>query len=89
MPAGVALTDDERDEIDPDATGLELYAPVYAYIFRASGRITGAFDGVLTMQRQLRELDFDTVQVSSWSRPLSILVPECSASPIASPFRVE
>lgn len=62
VPGGVALTDDEREEIDPDAAGLELYAPVHAYIFRASGRITGTFDGVLMMQRQLRELDFVTVE---------------------------
>ena len=62
VPAGVALTDDEREEIDPDAAGLELYAPVHAYIFRASGRITGTFDGVLMMQRQLRALDFVTVE---------------------------
>jgi hypothetical protein len=62
VPAGVTLTDDEREEIDPDAAGVDLYAPAYAYTFRVSGRITGAFDGVLAMQRQLRELDFVTVE---------------------------
>jgi hypothetical protein len=62
VPAGVTLTDVEREEIDPDAAGMELYAPVHAYIFRASGRITGAFDGVLAMQRQLCDLDFVTVE---------------------------
>ena len=62
LSAGVTLTDDEREEIDPDAAGIELYAPVHSYIFRASGRITGAFDGVLAMQRQLCDLDFVTVE---------------------------
>ena len=62
VSAGVTLTDDEREEIDPDAAGMELYAPVHAYIFRTSGRITGAFDGVLAMHRQLRDLDFVTVE---------------------------
>ena len=51
VPADVTLTDDEREEIDPDAAGMELYAPVHGYIFCASGRIMGAFDGILAMQR--------------------------------------
>ena len=62
VPADVTLTDDEREEIDPDAAGMELYAPVPAYIFCASGGITRAFDGILAMQRQLRDLDFVTVE---------------------------
>ena len=51
MPADVTLTDDKREEIDPDIAGMELYAPVHGYIFCASGRIMGAFDGILAMQR--------------------------------------
>ncbi len=62
VPAGVALADDEREEIDPDAAGVELYAPAPAYTFRASGRITGPFDGVLAMRRRLRELDFVSLE---------------------------
>ena len=62
VPPDVTLTDDEREEMDPNAAGMELYAPVHAYIFRASGHITGAFDGVLAMQRQLSDLDFVTVE---------------------------
>jgi hypothetical protein len=62
VPADVALADDEREEIDPDAAGVELYAPAPAYTFRASGRITGPFEGVLAMQRRLRELDFVTLE---------------------------
>jgi PAS domain-containing protein len=62
LPAGVALADDEREEIDPDAAAVELYAPAPAYTFRASGRITGPFDGVLAMRRRLRELDFVSLE---------------------------
>ena len=62
MPADVTLTDHEREEVDPDAGGVELYAPAHAYTFRASGRITGPLDGVLAMQRRLRGLDFVTLE---------------------------
>ena len=62
VPAGVALTDHEREEVDPDAGGTELYAPAPAYTFRASGSITGLLDGVLAMQRRLRGLDFVTLE---------------------------
>jgi hypothetical protein len=61
VPAGVALTDDELEEFDPDAEGVELYAPAHAYSFRLSGRVTGTFDGVLAIQRRLRELGLVTV----------------------------
>jgi hypothetical protein len=68
---------------------VELYAPVHAHAFRASGRITRAFGGVLAMQRQLRKLDFVTVERLELVETLSIPAPEFRASPIASPFRVE
>jgi len=58
MPAGVTIEDrSEAEERHPDVHGVELYAPVHAYAYRASGRITGAFAGVLEMHRRARALD--------------------------------
>jgi hypothetical protein len=59
---GVMLVDEEREEFDPDAAGVELYAPVHAYMFRARGRITGELDGVVAIYRQLGDTDFVTVE---------------------------
>jgi hypothetical protein len=59
---GVVLVDEEREELDPEAGGVELYAPVHEYTFRARGRITGALEGVVAIHRQLRDTDFVTVE---------------------------
>ncbi len=62
LPAGVTLIDQEREEIDPGARGVELYAPAHDYQFRAEGRASGALDGVLALHRRLTETDFVTVE---------------------------
>ena len=62
VPAGVTLADQEREEVDPDAGGVELYAPVHAYTFRVKGRATGDVDGVLALHRRLKGLDFVSVE---------------------------
>jgi hypothetical protein len=59
---GVTLVDEEREVVDPEVRGVELYAPVHAYTFRARGRLTGALDGVVAIHRKLGETDFVTVQ---------------------------
>jgi len=61
-PPGVMLVDQEREEVDPEAHGVDLYAPAHEYVFRARGRITGALDGVVAIHRQLRDTDFVTVE---------------------------
>ena len=61
-PPGVMLEDEVREELDPNAGGVKLYAPVHAYAFRARGRFTGALDGVVAIHRQLRDTDFVTVE---------------------------
>jgi hypothetical protein len=61
-PPGVMLVDEEREELDPEAGGVELYAPAHAYTFRARGRVTGALEGVVAIHRQLRDTDFVTVE---------------------------
>jgi len=58
LPAGVTLAQQEREEVDPDAGGVELYVPVHAYTFRVKGRATGVVDGVLALHRRLKGLDF-------------------------------
>lgn len=59
---GVMLVDEEREEIDPAAHGVDLYAPAHEYTFRARGRITGELDGVVAIHRELRDTDFVTVE---------------------------
>jgi hypothetical protein len=59
---GVMLLDEEREEVDPAAQGIELYAPAHEYTFRARGRFTGALDGVVAIHRKLRDTDFVTVE---------------------------
>jgi hypothetical protein len=61
-PAGVTVVDLEREVIDPNARGIERYAPVHEYMFRATGRITGSLDGVLAMHDRLKQTDFVAVQ---------------------------
>jgi hypothetical protein len=61
-PPGVMLEDEEREELDPEAGGVKLYAPVHAYTFRARGRFAGALDGVVAIHRQLRDTDFVTAE---------------------------
>jgi hypothetical protein len=68
---GVMLVDEEREEIDPAAHGVDLYAPAHEYTFRARGRITGMLDGVVAIHRELRDTDFVTVEpVHLEERPL-------------------
>jgi hypothetical protein len=68
---GVMLVDEEREEIDPEGHGVDLYAPVHEYTFRARGRITGALDGVVAIHRQLSDTDFVTVEpIHLEERPL-------------------
>ena len=71
LAPGVMLVDEEREEIDPAAHGVDLYAPAHEYTFRARGRITGELDGVVAIHRELRDTDFVTVEpVHLEERPL-------------------
>jgi len=47
----------EAEETHPDARGPEPFAPLHEYIYRASGQIRGAFEGVLEMWRRARVQD--------------------------------
>ena len=59
LPEGVLVEDRNEDEHrQPEASGVELYAPKHDYVYRASGRIAGALPGVLEMHRRARDLAF-------------------------------
>ena len=59
LPAGVSLINGkESEEIDPEAGGVELYAPVHKYTYHASGRFTGIPPGIFDLYRRIRDVDF-------------------------------
>lgn len=59
MPPGISLEDlQESETLEPEAKGVELYAPVHDYVYRASGTVRGSLPGVLEMHRRLREMEF-------------------------------
>jgi hypothetical protein len=58
LPEGVSLVDvDEKEEVHPEAEGVELYAPLHRYVYRVSGTVRGELPGVLEMQRRLRAME--------------------------------
>jgi hypothetical protein len=58
LPAGVDCIDLEKEKTEPDAKGVELFAPVHEYIYKARGTIEGTAPGILEMNRRLCRLDF-------------------------------
>jgi len=59
LPSGVRLTGfAEKEERDPEAEGVELFAPAHAYTWRAEGRIEGEPGAVLDLQRRAVAHDF-------------------------------
>lgn len=60
---GVTIEDlAENEESHPEAGGVELYAPLHRYKYRARGRISGSISGVLHAWRALRGRDFVEVE---------------------------
>ena len=63
VPQGTRVDDlQETEDVHPEAHGVELYAPVHDYIYRASGRVAGSFPGVVEIQRRLAEMEFVQVE---------------------------
>ena len=59
LPPGISLLDiHESGEVDPEAKGVELYAPAHDFTYRASGSFHGGLPGILEMHRRLEEMDF-------------------------------
>jgi len=65
LPAGARLSEGTifSEVRDPDAAGVELYAPVHQYELRGEGEVEGEMEAVLPIYRSLR--DEELVQVSS------------------------
>lgn len=59
MPKGLELLEYEPEErIDPDAAGIERYAPAHDYRFAGKGKITGNVETLLDFHRQLSQSEF-------------------------------
>jgi hypothetical protein len=59
LPAGVRLTGfTEREERDPEAQGVELFAPMHELAWQAEGRVEGDPWAVLDLQRRAVAHDF-------------------------------
>jgi hypothetical protein len=58
LPPGIDCLDLEKEETNPDAKGVELFAPVHEYVYKARGTIVGTAPGILEMNRRLCKLDF-------------------------------
>ena len=59
IPPGVRLEGFEESELsDPEAKGVELYTPVHAYTYKASGRFVGSPPGIFELHQRIREIDF-------------------------------
>lgn len=58
LPAGVDCVDLEKEEIDPEAKGVDLFAPAHEYVYKARGTILGTPPGILEMNRRIVRLDF-------------------------------
>jgi hypothetical protein len=59
LPSGVSLVDFEESEtIDPEAKGVELYAAVHEYTYRATGRFTGLPPGLFELHQRMQDIDF-------------------------------
>jgi len=75
VPPGVAIEDlVENEEAHPEAHGVELYAPLHQYAYRATGKVTGTLPGVLEVRR--RSAAIECVELGS-------LHVEADTSPIA------
>jgi hypothetical protein len=58
LPPGIDCLDLEKEESHPDAKGVELFAPLHEYVYKARGTIVGTPPGILEMNRRLYRLDF-------------------------------
>lgn len=57
LPDGVELSPDYRpvEAVDPEAAGVELYAPAHEYVLRAHGTVHGSLAGVLQMHARVQQ----------------------------------
>ena len=77
LPAGIACLDLEKEEVDPEAKGIELFTPVHEYVYKARGTVEGTPPGILEMNRRLHRLDF------VHEEPLELALREISADALS------
>lgn len=59
LPPGVVLEPgEEKEVVDPEAKGVELYSPVHDYTYRCHGTFSGTSPGIFEIHRTLQALDF-------------------------------
>ena len=58
LPEGILCVDVEKEELHPDAKGIELFTPAHDYVYRSRGTIVGTPPGILEMNRRIVRLDF-------------------------------
>lgn len=59
LPPGVVPEEHkEKETVDPEAKGVELYTPAHDYTWRCRGSFSGAPPGIFQMHRTLQALDF-------------------------------
>ncbi len=59
LPEGVKM---ERyypsEQVNEDGKGIEVYAPLHEYIFRAKGTVSGDFEGIMDLYIKIKKSDF-------------------------------
>jgi len=68
----------ESEERDPEAAGVELFAPAHDYTYRARGTISGPCPGLLDLYLRAREHDFvhpGRLELAAKELPPSSLAP--------------
>ena len=59
VPEGVTYANrEESEEMDPEARGAELYAPMHDYTYKAGATVSGPFPSILELHRRAANLDF-------------------------------
>ena len=59
LPPGVVLEEyEEKEKVDPEAKGVELYTPAHDYTWHCRGSFSGTPPGIFQMHRTLQALDF-------------------------------
>ncbi|NOX90756.1 MAG: hypothetical protein GXO77_17280 [Calditrichaeota bacterium] len=66
LPEGVKLIDYFPNElVEKDAKGLESYAPLHDYIFRAKGIVSGDFEGVVDLYMKIKRSELNDFVICS------------------------
>ncbi len=66
LPEGVTLKNYHPTELhEKDAKGIESYAPLHDFIFRAKGEIEGDFEGVIDTYMKIKRSDLDEFVICS------------------------